>query len=96
MTLLDRSAEYRQGEKIARLSRSHCARGLAAGSSGNIGVRLDDGLLLTPANASLGELDPARISKLYWEGALLAGRSALQAISSATQFPNQLPDCGAD
>jgi ribulose-5-phosphate 4-epimerase/fuculose-1-phosphate aldolase len=69
------SAETRERDKIARLSRSLYARGLTAGSSGNISVRLSDGdgWLLTPTNSCLGELDPARISRLDWQGNLLAG-----------------------
>ena len=67
------SAETRQRDQIARLSRSLYERGLTAGSSGNISVRLDDGWLLTPTNSCLGELDPARIAKLDWQGNLLAG-----------------------
>ena len=67
------SAETRERDKIARLSRSLYERGLTAGSSGNISVRLDDGWLLTPTNSCLGELDPARISKLDWQGTVLAG-----------------------
>lgn len=62
-----------QREKIARLSRSLYERGLTAGSSGNISVRLTDGWLLTPTNACLGELDPARIARMDWDGKLLAG-----------------------
>jgi len=65
--------ENLQRDKITRLSRSLYERGLTAGSSGNISVRLDDGWLLTPTNVCLGELDPARISKLDWDGKLLAG-----------------------
>ena len=67
------SAETRERDKIARLSKSLYERGLTAGSSGNISVRLDDGWLLTPTNYCLGELDPARISKLDWQGTVLAG-----------------------
>ena len=67
------SEENREREKIARLSRSLYERGLTAGSSGNISVRLDDGWLLTPTNSCLGDLDPARISKLDRDGKLLAG-----------------------
>ena len=67
------SAETRERDKIARLSRSLYERGLTAGSSGNISVRLSDGWLLTPTNSCLGELDPARISKLDWQGTVLAG-----------------------
>ena len=67
------SEETRERDKIARLSRSLYERGLTAGSSGNISVRLSDGWLLTPTNSCLGELDPARISKLDWQGTVLAG-----------------------
>ena len=67
------SEETRERDKIARLSRSLYERGLTAGSSGNISVRLSDGWLLTPTNSCLGELDPARISRLDWDGNLLAG-----------------------
>jgi ribulose-5-phosphate 4-epimerase/fuculose-1-phosphate aldolase len=73
MTVSNAHAENLQREKIARLSRSLYERGLTAGSSGNISVRLDDGWLLTPTNACLGELDPARIARMDWEGKLLAG-----------------------
>ena len=60
-------------EQISRLSRSLYERGLTAGSSGNVSVRLEDGWLLTPTNACLGDLDPARISRLDWEGKLISG-----------------------
>src|SRR5436189_2687704 len=58
---------------IADFGKSMFDRGLTAGSSGNISVRLDDGWLLTPTNACLGRLDPARISKLDDDGQLLSG-----------------------
>src|SRR6201996_7261834 len=61
-------------EEICRLGRSLFERGLTPGSSGNISVRLDDGgWLLTPTNASLGFLDPARLSRLGPDGKLVAG-----------------------
>ncbi len=65
--------EHRLREEIAAFGRSLFARGLSAGSSGNISVRLDDGWLLTPTNACLGTLDPARLSKLDDQGRLLSG-----------------------
>ena len=52
--------ENRLREQITRFGKSIFERGLTAGSSGNISVRLDDGWLLTPTNACLGTLDPAR------------------------------------
>jgi ribulose-5-phosphate 4-epimerase/fuculose-1-phosphate aldolase len=65
--------ESRQREQIVEFGRSLYDRGLTAGSSGNLSVRLEDGWLLTPTNASLGRLDPAAISKLDWDGRLLSG-----------------------
>ncbi|WP_020656535.1 3-oxo-tetronate 4-phosphate decarboxylase [Massilia niastensis] len=65
--------ENRQREQIAEFGRSLFDRGLSAGSSGNLSVRVGDGWLLTPTNASLGRLDPAAISRLDWDGRLLSG-----------------------
>jgi len=67
------AAENRLREDIVRFGRSLFERGLTAGSSGNISVRLEDGWLLTPTNACLGNLDPARLAKLDWQGQLIAG-----------------------
>ena len=58
------SPEAAARDAICRLGQSIFARGLTFGSSGNISVRLGDVYLMTPTNASLGELDPARLSKL--------------------------------
>ena len=51
-------------EQIAILGKSLFDRGYGVGSSGNISVRLDDGILITPTNTSMGRLDPARIAKV--------------------------------
>jgi 3-dehydro-4-phosphotetronate decarboxylase len=67
------SAETQLREEICRLGASIFARGLTAGSSGNISARLPDGWLMTPTNISLGRLDPARLSKLDDSGALVGG-----------------------
>jgi 3-dehydro-4-phosphotetronate decarboxylase len=68
-----KSAETSLRDQIAEFGLSLFQRGLTAGSSGNISVRLDDGWLLTPTNSCLGRLDPARISKLDWKGNLISG-----------------------
>jgi ribulose-5-phosphate 4-epimerase/fuculose-1-phosphate aldolase len=61
-------------DHICAFGRSLFERGLTPGSSGNISVRLDEGgWLMTPTNASLGFLDPARLSKLAPNGALISG-----------------------
>jgi 3-dehydro-4-phosphotetronate decarboxylase len=67
------SDEARLREEICRLGASIFDRGLTAGSSGNISARIADGWLMTPTNASLGRLDPARLSKLDDGGRLVDG-----------------------
>jgi ribulose-5-phosphate 4-epimerase/fuculose-1-phosphate aldolase len=61
-------------EKICRTGASLFQRGLTFGSTGNISVRLPDGgWLMTPTNASLGDLDPEKLSKLDASGKLVSG-----------------------
>jgi 3-dehydro-4-phosphotetronate decarboxylase len=66
--------EIRIRDEICKVGASLFDRGLTAGSSGNISVRLDDGgWLMTPTNMSLGALDPARLSRLDATGRLISG-----------------------
>ncbi|MBX3638719.1 MAG: aldolase [Rubrivivax sp.] len=68
------SDETRARGEICRLGASLHARGYAHGSAGNISVRLADGrMLITPGDASLGALDPARLALVDAEGQPLAG-----------------------
>ncbi len=68
------SVETQAREAIARFGRSLFERGLTHGASGNISVRLEDGgFLMTPTNASLGFLEPSRLSRLDPAGRLLSG-----------------------
>lgn len=68
-------------EAICRFGRSLFERGLTPGSSGNISLRLDDGgWLVTPTNASLGFLDPARLSRLDAAGRLISGDAPTKEI----------------
>src|ERR1700754_3967535 len=73
--------ETRIREQICQYGRSLFERGLTPGSSGNISIRLDDGgWLVTPTNASLGFLDPARISRLDASRRLLSGDAPTKEI----------------
>ena len=65
--------EDRLRDQICELGRSIFDRGLTHGSTGNISARCEDGWLLTPTGSSLGRLDPARLSKLDWNGKHLSG-----------------------
>jgi ribulose-5-phosphate 4-epimerase/fuculose-1-phosphate aldolase len=60
-------------ERIARFGKSIFDRGLTAGTSGNISVKVGDGWLMTPTNSSLGELDPSSMSHLNFGGQLISG-----------------------
>lgn len=65
--------ENSKREKICALAKSMFDRGLTFGSSGNISLRVDDGWLITPTGSSLGDLDPANISKLDLSGRWISG-----------------------
>ena len=68
------SDETRLREEICRVGASLFDRGLTAGSSGNISARLPDGgWLMTPTNASLGTLDPARLALFNASGQHISG-----------------------
>jgi ribulose-5-phosphate 4-epimerase/fuculose-1-phosphate aldolase len=74
-------SETKLREEICRYGRSLFERGLTPGSSGNISLRLDDGgWLVTPTNASLGFLDPARITRLDATGRLVSGDAPTKEI----------------
>ena len=58
------SDEARLREEICRVGLSLYERDYVHASAGNISVRLDDGWLITPTDACLGRLDPARLARL--------------------------------
>ena len=66
-------SEAKLRDRVADMAKSLFDRGLTFGSTGNISVRLDDGWLMTPTGASMGNLDPARISRLDAAGNLVSG-----------------------
>jgi ribulose-5-phosphate 4-epimerase/fuculose-1-phosphate aldolase len=74
-------SETKIREDICRFGRSLFERGLTPGSSGNISVRLaDGGFLVTPTNASLGFLDPARLTRLDAQNKLVSGDAPTKEI----------------
>ncbi|MEM7522934.1 MAG: 3-oxo-tetronate 4-phosphate decarboxylase, partial [Pseudomonadota bacterium] len=60
-------------DEIVAHGRSMFARGLTSGSTGNLSARVEDGVIVTPTGASLGDLDPARLSKLDHDGRHVSG-----------------------
>ncbi|WP_192180434.1 3-oxo-tetronate 4-phosphate decarboxylase [Mesorhizobium amorphae] len=68
------SEETRLRDQIASVGKSLFDRSLTFGSTGNISARLSNGdLLMTPTNASLGNLDPARLSRFSADGVHVGG-----------------------
>jgi len=75
------SEEALQREQICLLAKSMYDRGLTAGASGNISVRLSDGrFLVTPTGSCFGRLDPARLSLCDGDMTLLAGDAPTKEI----------------
>ena len=87
--------ETRTREDIARLARSLFDRGLTFGASGNISVRLDDGWLMTPTGSSMGEIDPARISRLDAKGNHIGGDAPTKEAFLHTAMYAQRPQARA-
>jgi ribulose-5-phosphate 4-epimerase/fuculose-1-phosphate aldolase len=83
-------------DEICRLGRSLFERGLTPGSSGNISVQLDDGgFLVTPTNASLGSLDPAKLSRLGADGRLISGDAPTKEVPLHTALYQTRNGAGA-
>ncbi|MEJ8857209.1 aldolase [Variovorax robiniae] len=74
--------ESQAREEICRVGASLFARGYVHATAGNISVRLEDGgHLITPTDACLGALDPARLARLDADGRQTSGDRASKTIS---------------
>ena len=60
-------------DEVCRVGASLFQRGYVHATAGNVSVRLDDGFLITPTDACLGFLDPARLARVDAAGAHVAG-----------------------
>jgi len=88
--------ETKLREQICLYGKSLFDRGLTPGSSGNISVRMPDGgWLVTPTNASLGSLDPARISRLDSRGSLVSGDKPTKEIPLHSALYDTVPESWA-
>jgi ribulose-5-phosphate 4-epimerase/fuculose-1-phosphate aldolase len=78
--------ETQAREEICRVGRSLFERGYVHATAGNISVRLDDGFLITPTDACLGFLDPARLAKLDAQGQPVSGDKGSKTIALHRQI----------
>ena len=82
--------ESQAREEICRAGRSLFERGYVHATAGNISVRLDDaeggGFLITPTDACLGFLDPARLALLDANAQQTSGDTASKTIALHAQI----------
>jgi ribulose-5-phosphate 4-epimerase/fuculose-1-phosphate aldolase len=82
--------ELQAREEICRVGRSLFERGYVHATAGNISVRLDEseggGFLITPTDACLGFLEPARLARLDAQAQQVSGDRASKTIALHTQI----------
>lgn len=88
-------SDSRLREQISGFGASLFRRGLTFGATGNISVRIDDGWLMTPTGSSLGELDPAKISRLDRDGNHIDGDAPTKEAFLHTGFYQSRPQANA-
>ena len=75
------SIESQAREDICRVGKSLFDRGYAHATAGNISVKLESGFLITPTDACLGFLDPARLARLGQNMEQVSGDKASKTIA---------------
>jgi len=78
--------ETQAREEVCRVGESLFDRGYVHATAGNISVRLDDGFLITPTDACLGFLDPARLARLDTAGQQISGDRASKTLALHRQI----------
>ena len=67
-----REAELELRQSISDACREMAAQGINQGTSGNISVRTDDGILLTPSGLPYDRMKPEDIVAMKWDGSWTA------------------------
>lgn len=78
--------ENQARDEICRVGRSLFERAYVHATAGNISVRLDDGFLITPTDACLGFLEPARLARLDAQGRQVSGDRGSKTIALHTRI----------
>jgi 3-dehydro-4-phosphotetronate decarboxylase len=79
-------------DEICRVGRSLYERGYVHASAGNISVRVADGFLITPTDACLGTLDPARLARIGADGTQTGGARASKTLALHRRIYDSAPD----
>ena len=79
-------------EEICQVGADLFTRGYTTGTAGNISARLEDGWLITPTDACLGHLEPARIAKVSREGEWVSGDKPSKTLLLHRQIYDRNPE----
>jgi len=79
-------------EEVCRVGASLFQRGYVHATTGNISVRLDDGFLITPTDACLGFLDPARLARVDAGGTQTGGDRASKTLALHRRIYEAAPE----
>ncbi len=79
-------------DEICRVGESLFARGYVHATAGNISVRTEGGFLITPTDACLGRLDPARLAEVDASGQQTGGDRASKTLTLHRQIYAADPD----
>jgi ribulose-5-phosphate 4-epimerase/fuculose-1-phosphate aldolase len=80
--------------EICRVGRSLYERGYVHATAGNISVRLEDGFLITPTDACLGELDAQRLAFVGHDGVQRRGERASKTLALHRRIYAAAPEAG--
>jgi ribulose-5-phosphate 4-epimerase/fuculose-1-phosphate aldolase len=81
-------------DEICRVGRSLFDRGYVHATAGNISARLDDGYLITPTDACLGTLMPARLARIDALGQQTGGDPASKTLALHRRIYAAAPAAG--
>ncbi|WP_298813065.1 3-oxo-tetronate 4-phosphate decarboxylase [uncultured Roseibium sp.] len=81
--------------QMTDLCRSLFQRGFSVGTAGNVSALLPDGILITPTNSRLGDIEPGRISKLDPSGQHVAGDKPSKEVFLHQAFYETRPEAQA-
>ncbi len=89
------SEELALRRQMSELCASLFARGFSVGTAGNVSARLQDGILMTPTNSTLGDIDPERIAKIDLYGNHVSGDKPTKEVFLHQAFYETRPETGA-
>ncbi len=82
-------------KEMCRVGASLYTRGYVHASAGNISVRLPDGgFLITPTDACLGALDPAKLAHVNAQGQQISGDRASKTLALHRRIYAAAPEAG--